>query len=115
MRGRPVGLEDSVQLFAPSFFFEVESFLEIIHYGLVRSFGVSVTLWVTGAYSLNLDLPLVAEFFEYFRDELRSVVGYYFVRQTVPAYDVFPNEVRNRVGGDLVVCLSFDPLGKVVC
>ena len=66
MRGRLVGPEDFVQLLATSFFFEVEPFLKIIHYGLVRSFGVSITLWVAGACSLNLDLPLVAEFFEYF-------------------------------------------------
>ena len=104
-----------MQLFALSFFFEVEPFLEIIHYGLVCSFGVSVTLCVTGACGLNLDFPFVAEFFEYLGDKLWSIVGYYFVRQTVPAYDVFPNEVCHRVGGDLVVCLSFDPLGKVVC
>ena len=55
-----------MQLFAPSFFYKVESFLEIIYYSLICSFGVSVTLLVTGACGLNLDLPLVAEFLEYF-------------------------------------------------
>ena len=68
-----------MQFFAPPFFFEVESFLEIFHYGIVCGFGVSVTLWVSGACGLNLDFSFVAEFHEYFRDELWSVVSYYFV------------------------------------
>ena len=113
--GRPVGPEDSMPLFPPSFFFEVEPFLEIVHYGLFRGFDVSITLWVNGACGLNLDLPFVAEFFEYLGDKPWPDFGYYFVRQTMPAYNVFPNEVRHPIGGDLVVCLSFDTLGKLIC
>ena len=80
VRNCPVGPEDSVQFVAPPLYLEVESFLEVVHYGFICGFRMPVAFWISGACGLNLDFPLFAEIIEYLRDELRSIVGYYLVQ-----------------------------------
>ena len=60
--GRPTGRRAVLR---PPLFLEVESFLEIVHYSFICSFGVTVALWISGARGLDLDFPLYAKIIEY--------------------------------------------------
>ena len=54
-----------MQLFAPPFFLEVESLLEVVHDSFICSFRMTVAFWVLGARGLNFDFPLYAKLVEH--------------------------------------------------
>ena len=49
------------------------------------------------------------------RDKLGSVVGDYLVGESVPADDVFPDELMYFLVGDVSVYFCFHPFSEVVC
>ena len=66
MWGHSVSPYDTVQLFAPSLFLEVESFLEVVHDSFICGIGMTAAFWVSGDCGLNFDFPFFAKLVEYF-------------------------------------------------
>ena len=79
---------------------EVQSFFDAIEDCFVGGFGLSVAMWVARRRRVQANLPSFQKAAEVVGNELRTVVGDYFIGETVSADDVFPDEILDFfVGG----------------
>lgn len=115
MRGGSASPKYSVKLFAPFLLFQVEPFLRLFIIVLFGYLGMSVAFRVSGTCDFYSDSPFIAEIPKRFGNKLRTVIGDDFIWETVPTYDVFPDEVLYYSRCDVLKCFSFYPFGEVVC
>ena len=109
-----MGPEDPIQLVGPATLLQVESFLEPVDDCLVSGLGLTVALRVSRCGHVEPNSPSVAELFEVVGYELSSIVGYDFVWDAMPAYDVFPNKSFDLESVYLLESFSFNPFREVV-
>ena len=107
--------KDTVEFIGPVFLLQVEVFIQSVNYYLVGRLGLTIAFRVPRARCVESDPPPFAELSKFVRYELRAVVGYYFVRQTVATDDVFPYEPLDFFFCYVGEGFCLDPLRKVVC
>ena len=111
----PVALRGVVQcdqFIGPVSLLEIEAFLDSVEDCLIGGFSLTVALRVSGRSGVEADCPSFVETAEVVRNELRTIVGDNFVRETMPADDVFPDEILYLLVGHLDKCFSSTHLVK---
>ena len=106
--------KDTVEFIGPSSLLQVEEFLQPVDYYLVGCLGLTISLRVPRARCVESNLPPFSELLKLVRYEMRAVVGYYFIMQTVVTDDVFPYELLDFFFSYFGEGFCLDPLNKVI-
>ena len=114
MRGSPICLENTWQLFHPFALGIVQPLFELIHYDFVHSLGLSISLWISRSwiYVLNTHFTTIPP--ESLAIKLKLVVQDEHVRNPKPSDNIFPHKSLSIHISDVRQGLSFSPFGKVI-
>ena len=100
------------QIFYPSSFHVIQPFLESVHYDLVNSLGLSISLGISGSGILACNSKVTIVSLERFAIKRKAIVQDEGTKDPKLGDNVFPNILLGIYISDIRQELSFNPLSK---
>ena len=93
----------------------IQPLLESIHYDLINSLGLSISLWISrGGIPIRNALVTTVPL-EGFTIKLKTIVRDEGMKDLKPGDNIFPNKSLGIHIPDICQWFSFNPLGEVIC
>ena len=103
------------QFLHPFFLCIIQHFLNSIHYDLIDSFGLPVSLWI-GWSGISIPYPQVRTVFpKDFAIELKSIIWDEGMRNPELSNNTFPDKFFNIYIPNISQRFGFNPLGEIIC